>query len=35
MLMTTKNETRNEELQLDKKMVDNSTPKQMPSIWYT
>jgi len=35
MLMTTKNETRNEELQLDNKLVETSTPKQMPSIWYT
>lgn len=33
--MTTKNETKNEELQLDEKMVDKSTPKQIPSIWYT
>ena len=33
--MTTKNETKNEELQFDEKMFDNSTPKQMPSIWYT
>jgi hypothetical protein len=33
--MTTKNETRNEELQLDEQKVDNCTPKQIPSIWYT
>ena len=35
MLMTTKNETKNEELQIDDKLVETSTPKQMPSIWYT
>ena len=35
MLMTTKNETRDEQLQIDDKLVDTSTPQQMPSIWYT
>ena len=35
MLMTTKNETKNEQLQIDDKLVETSTPKQMPSIWYT
>ena len=35
MLMTTKNETKDEKLQIDDKLVDTSTPKQMPSIWYT
>ena len=35
MLMTTKNETKDEQLQIDDKLVDTSTPKQMPSIWYT
>jgi hypothetical protein len=35
MLMITKNETKNEELQIDDKLVETSTPKQMPSIWYT
>lgn len=33
--MTTKNETKDEQLQIDDKLVDTSTPKQMPSIWYT
>ena len=33
--MTTKNETKNEELQIDDQLVETSTPKQMPSIWYT
>ena len=35
MLMTTKNETKDEQLQIDDKLVDTSTPQQMPSIWYT
>ncbi|SEA73582.1 hypothetical protein SAMN05216462_2400 [Xylanibacter ruminicola] len=35
MLMTTKNETKDEKLQIDDKLVETSTPKQMPSIWYT
>ena len=33
--MTTKNETKEEKLQIDDKLVETSTPKQMPSIWYT
>jgi hypothetical protein len=33
--MTTKNETKDEKLQIDDKLVETSTPKQMPSIWYT
>lgn len=33
--MTTKNETQDEKLQIDDKLVETSTPKQMPSIWYT
>ena len=32
MLMTTKNETKDEKLQIDDKLVDTSTPQQMPSI---
>ena len=35
MLMITKNETKDEKLQIDDKLVETSTPKQMPSIWYT
>ena len=33
--MTTKNETKDEKLQIDEKLVDTSKPQQMPSIWYT
>ena len=33
--MTTKNETKDEKSQIDDKLVETSTPKQMPSIWYT
>ncbi len=35
MLMTTKNETNDEKLQIDDKLVDSSTQQPMPSIWYT
>ena len=35
MLMTTKNETNEEQMRIDDKLVDSSTQEPMPSIWYT
>lgn len=34
MLMSTKTESKNEELQLDSKRVDSYAPEQETSIWY-
>lgn len=33
--MFIKNETKEEKRKIDQKMVESSTPKSLPSIWYT
>ncbi len=35
MLMSTKTEIKEEKMKVDTKLAESSTPKQLPSIWYT
>ena len=35
MFMSTKAETKNENVKINTKLVESGTPKQLPSIWYT
>ena len=35
LLMSTKNEIKNENPKTNDKIIESSAPKQMPSIWYT
>ena len=32
--MSTKNEVKEEQMKIDKKLVESSTQQPMPSIWY-
>lgn len=33
--MSTKNEVKEENMKVDRQLVEPSAPKQLPSIWYT
>ena len=35
MLMYTKDEFKNENMKVNTKLTESSTPKQLPSIWYS
>ena len=35
LLMSTKNEVKEENMKVDRQLVEPSAPKQLPSIWYT
>ena len=35
LLMSTKSEVKEEEMKVDRQLVEPSTPQQLPSIWYT
>ena len=35
MLMYTKDEFKNENMKVNTKLAESSTPKQLPSIWYS
>lgn len=34
-IMSTKNEVKEEKVKIENKLVDSSSQKPMPSIWYT